>query len=67
MGRVMLSLSLIKHNAVKTYGGVEVYLHAYLTSVLHCREWPTSRLFAPVGNRTPIPPLTKPYSSHCTE
>jgi hypothetical protein len=28
----MLSLRLIKHRAMKTYGGVEVQLRAFLTS-----------------------------------
>jgi hypothetical protein len=28
------SIYLIKHNAIKTYVGVELQLHAYLTSVL---------------------------------
>jgi hypothetical protein len=29
------SLCLTKHHAMKTYGGVEVQLHAFLTSALH--------------------------------
>lgn len=67
MGRVKLSLCLIKQNIVKTCREVEVYLQAHLTLVSHCREWPTSRLTAPVGNRTPIPRLPRPNSSHYTE
>jgi hypothetical protein len=33
-----LTLPLIKHNAVKTYGKVEVHIHAFLTSVLDKAE-----------------------------
>jgi hypothetical protein len=28
---------------MKTYGEVEIYLHAFLTSALHWGEWPASR------------------------
>jgi hypothetical protein len=30
-------------DAKETYGGIEVYLHAYLTSALHEGEWLPSR------------------------
>jgi hypothetical protein len=29
-----MSLCLTKHYAIKTYGGVEVYIHVFLTTVL---------------------------------
>jgi hypothetical protein len=32
-----------KYHSRKTYGGVEVYLHAFLTSALDGREWYTVR------------------------
>jgi hypothetical protein len=32
--KVKLSLCLIKYYAMKTYGGVEVYVHAFLNSAL---------------------------------
>jgi hypothetical protein len=31
---IKLKLSLIKHYAMKTYGGVDVYIHVILTSAL---------------------------------
>jgi hypothetical protein len=40
--KVELSLCLIKHHAVKTYWGVEVYLQAFLTSALDGGEWSAS-------------------------
>jgi hypothetical protein len=33
-GKVKLSLCLIKHHAMKTCGGLDVQLHAFLTSTL---------------------------------
>jgi hypothetical protein len=36
---VKLSLCLTKHRAMKTYLGVEVELHAFLTSALDGGEW----------------------------
>jgi hypothetical protein len=36
-------LCLSKHDGVETYGGVEVQLHAFLTSVLGGGEWSASR------------------------
>jgi hypothetical protein len=40
--KVKLSLCLIKHHSIKTYGGVEVYLHAFLISALDGGEWSAS-------------------------
>jgi hypothetical protein len=42
--KVKLSLCLTKHHAVKTYGGVEVQLDAFVTLVLDRSEWSASRL-----------------------
>jgi hypothetical protein len=33
---------LIKHCTMKTYGGVDVQIRVFLTSVLDGREWPAS-------------------------
>jgi hypothetical protein len=37
-----LSLFLIKHNAMKTYGRVELKLQAFLTPTLYEDEWSVS-------------------------
>jgi hypothetical protein len=37
-----MSLCLTKHRATKTYGGVEVQIHALLTSALDEDKWSTS-------------------------
>jgi hypothetical protein len=47
----MSSLRLTKHHAIKTYGGVNVYLHAFLTSAL---DELSSQLHAP-ASLYPIP------------
>jgi hypothetical protein len=41
--KVKLSLCLTKHRAMKTYWGVEVLLHVFLTSGLYGGEWSASR------------------------
>jgi hypothetical protein len=41
--KVKLSLYLTKHHATKTYGGVEVQFHVFLTSALGGGEWLASR------------------------
>jgi hypothetical protein len=38
-----MTLCLIKHRAMKTYGAVEVQLLAFLTSALSGGEWSLSR------------------------
>jgi hypothetical protein len=47
---------LIKHYAVKKYGGVDVYIHVFLTSALVGGEWSASRpgRFNP-GKEPPVP------------
>jgi hypothetical protein len=39
--RENLSLRLIQHHAMNTYGEVEAQLHAFLTAALDGREWST--------------------------
>jgi hypothetical protein len=39
-----LSLCLIKHYAMKVYGGLDVWTHLFLTSALAGGEWLASRL-----------------------
>jgi hypothetical protein len=55
--KVTLSLCLTKHHATKTYGGVEVELHALLTRALDGREWSAScrcRLYPGKESQVPI-------------
>jgi hypothetical protein len=40
--KVKLSLCLTKHHAMKTYWGVEVYLHEFLAPALDGGEWSAS-------------------------
>jgi hypothetical protein len=56
--KVKLSLCLTMYHAMKTYGRVVTYLHAFLTSALDRREWSASRpsCFTP-GERDTIPVL----------
>jgi hypothetical protein len=41
--QVQLSLCWTKYHAMKTYGGVEIWFHAFLTSALVWGEWSASR------------------------
>jgi hypothetical protein len=41
---IKLSLCLINHHTIKTYCGVEVCLHSFLTSALDGSEWSPSCL-----------------------
>jgi hypothetical protein len=41
--KVVPVLNLIKHYAMKAYGGVDVYIHIFLTSALVGGEWSASR------------------------
>jgi hypothetical protein len=52
---VKLSLCLTKHHAMKTFWGVEVWLHSFLTSAVDRGEWSASRLgrFTP-RERAPV-------------
>jgi hypothetical protein len=47
---------LIKHYAMKAYGGVDVQIHIVLTSALVGSEWSASRpyCFTP-GEKAPVP------------
>jgi hypothetical protein len=50
-----LSLGLSKYHAMKTYGGVDIQPHAFLTSALNRCEWSASRSgrFKPEGKTLP--------------
>jgi hypothetical protein len=41
--KVKLPLCLTKHYTMKAYGGVDVLIHVFLTSVLAGGEWSASR------------------------
>jgi hypothetical protein len=57
-------LYLTKHHAIKTYGEVELQLHAFLASVLDEGEWSATRTgrFTP-GLRAPVTYLICGYHS----
>jgi hypothetical protein len=46
--KVVPVLNLIKYYAMKAYGGVDVWIHIFLTSALVGGEWSTSRPNTPV-------------------
>jgi hypothetical protein len=53
---VKLSLYLIKHHGMNTYGKVEVQQHAFLTSALHRGEWiPSSTDHFTSETEPPVP------------
>jgi hypothetical protein len=56
MTKAKLSLHLTKHHAKHTYGGMEVYLHAFLTLAIEEGERSVSRIgsFTP-GECAPVP------------
>jgi hypothetical protein len=39
MVKVKILVCLIKHHAMKTYEGVEIWIHEFLSSALDGREW----------------------------
>jgi len=53
--QVKLFLWLTTHHSMKTYGGVDMYLHVFLTSVVDGGEWSASRSshFTP-GEEIPV-------------
>jgi hypothetical protein len=55
--KVNLYLFLTKHYAVKAYGGVDVQIRVFLTSVLVGGEWSVSSpwSFTPPGKELPVP------------
>jgi hypothetical protein len=55
---VTLFLSLIKHHAMKTGGGVQVVLHGFVISALDGDEWSAS-LFSCFSNPPPLTPTGK--------
>jgi hypothetical protein len=56
--KLNLSLCLTKPHAMKTYGGVEMYFHAFLTSALGIGDWSASHTSRfTLGKRT--------SSTHC--
>jgi hypothetical protein len=57
---VKLPLFLTEHHTMKSYGGVEIYLHAFLTSALDGGEWSSSDpyRFTP-RKKIPLYPLDK--------
>jgi len=57
MVEVNLSLCLIKYNAMKTYVGVEVRLHVFLTLVLYGGEWSASRPHHFTPGKEPLVPI----------
>jgi hypothetical protein len=53
-----MSLCLIKHNTINTYGGLETELRAFLASTLDGGEWSVSRhgRFTSGGIKTQVNP-----------
>jgi hypothetical protein len=62
---------VVKHYAMKTYGGVDVWIHVFMTSAQIGGEWSASRPIAglgdverrnpaPTGTRTPTPQPSSP-------
>jgi hypothetical protein len=54
--KVKLSLCLTKHHAMKSYGSMEVQLHAFLTLAQGGSEWSASHTdhFTTPGEKAPV-------------
>jgi len=57
--KVMLSLCLTKHHAMKMQWGVEVQLHAFLSSAIDGGEWSASRPGRFTPRKSPWYPLDR--------
>jgi hypothetical protein len=53
------SSKVVTVNAMKAYGGEEVYLHQFLISTLNEVQWPTSRLGRIIPGKEALHPLSK--------
>jgi hypothetical protein len=55
--KVKLTLCLTKHYAMKTYGGVDVYIHVFLTLAQVGDEWSASCLCRFTSGKEPSVPI----------
>jgi hypothetical protein len=58
-GKVFPLLNLINHYVRKVYGGVDVYIHIFLTSALVGGEWSASRPGRFTPGKEPSVPIVK--------